>query len=222
MRITDLPFAVLRLQYRLARTPLHLFERGVLSRLDAEAPQRLFLERALGAVDAAAGSMLRDTELEAQGLSRIEKAAVLGEAARLDELADQRRQQAGDELKRRRERAANAPAEAREEARERISEARSTAEDAKQQVVRDAAVRAEQTKKQVDSAAHQKAAAVDETRRNAEKRSEAAEEAKVSSAREELGDAADKRRAASDAHQHAERLDELSAVEKDNRQASTP
>lgn len=71
MRITDLPLAVLRLQYRLARTPLHLIERQVLSRLDAEARQRLFLERALGAVDAAAGSLLRDADLEAGGLDVV-------------------------------------------------------------------------------------------------------------------------------------------------------
>ncbi|BBX18731.1 IF2 family translation initiation factor [Mycolicibacterium duvalii] len=222
MRITDLPFAVLRLQYRLARTPLHLLERGLLSRMDAEAPQRLFLERALGAVDVAAGSMLRDADVEAQGLRRIEKAAVLGEAARLEDVADQRKQEASDELKPRRERAAHAPTEARQKAQERISEARSTAEQAKQQVARDAAAVAQQAKNQVDSAAQQKVAAVEKTRRHAEERSEAVEEAKVSAAREELDDASDKHRAAIDAHQHAERLGELSAVEQHKRQAGTP
>lgn len=221
MKITDLPFAVLRLQYRLARTPLQLLERGVLSRMHAEAPPRLFIERALGAVDAAAGSMLRDTDLEASGLSRIEKAAVLGEASRLDDLAAAQKQQAADELAERRERAANAPAEAREETRERITEARLTAEERKQQAARDAAVRAEEAKKLVDSAAEQKVAAVEKTRQSAEKRSKAVEETKVSAAEEELDDAADKRRAAGGARRRAERLDELSDVEKEKRQAST-
>lgn len=221
MKITDLPFAVLRLQYRLARVPLDLIERGLVSRLDSEAPPRLYFERALGTVDAAAGSALRDPKLIDSGVSRIEKAAVLGEAARLDEQAAQQKQQADNELAERRERAANAPKEARQEAQERISDARQTAEQRKQATAQETAVRAEQAKKQVDNAAEQKVAAVEKTRRNAENRSKAVQDAKVSEAREQLGDAADKQRSAVKSQQRAERLDELSDVEKAKRQAGT-
>lgn len=221
MKITDLPFAVLRLQYRLARMPLQLIERRFVSRMDAEAPPRLYFERAVGTVDAAAGNVLRDTDLEESGINRIEKASVLGEASRLDDLASRQKQQAEDELADRRERAVSAPEEAKQEAQERISEARLTAEQRKQQAAQDAAVRAEQAKKQVDQAAEQKVAAVEKTRRNAENRSRAVETTKVSAAKEELDDAADKRRTAGEARQHAERLDELSDVEKEKRQANT-
>ncbi|MGE2832739.1 IF2 family translation initiation factor [Mycobacterium sp. SMC-4] len=221
MKITDLPFAVLRLQYRLARVPLQLIEQRFVARMDAEAPPRLYFERAVGTVDAAAGSLLRDAKLEESGINRIEKAAVLGEAARLDDLAAQQKQQAEDELAERRERAASAPEEARQEAQERISEARLTAEQRKQQTAQEAAVRAEQAKKQVDDAAEQKVAAVEKTRRNVENRSRAVENTKVSAAKEELEDAADKQRTAGKARQHAERLDELSDVEKEKRQANT-
>lgn len=40
MAITDIPRAVLRVQYRLARTPLQIVEDRVVSRLDAEAEKQ--------------------------------------------------------------------------------------------------------------------------------------------------------------------------------------
>ena len=51
MKITEIPFAALRLQYRIARVPLRLFEQRVLARVDSEAPARLLYERSVGAVD---------------------------------------------------------------------------------------------------------------------------------------------------------------------------
>ena len=52
MEITDVPFAVLRFQYQLARFPLQLFEEQVVARMGSEAPTRLFYERWLGGLDA--------------------------------------------------------------------------------------------------------------------------------------------------------------------------
>ena len=48
MRITKVPFAVLRFQYQLVRFPLQLIEERVVSRMGTEAPARLFYERTLG------------------------------------------------------------------------------------------------------------------------------------------------------------------------------
>lgn len=93
MNISDIPFAVLRIQYRLARTPLHLLGDIVMPRIGEDAPGRLMYERALGALDAAAGDALNDTALQESGISRIQRAAALGEAMRLgawDELASKR------------------------------------------------------------------------------------------------------------------------------------
>ena len=36
MKITEIPFAAMRLQYRIARVPLRLFEQRVLARVDSE------------------------------------------------------------------------------------------------------------------------------------------------------------------------------------------
>ncbi len=88
MKITEIPFAALRLQYRIARVPLRLFEQRVLAGVDSEAPARLLYERSVGAVDAVVGNMLGDSEVEKRGAARVERSEALGEAARLDELAD--------------------------------------------------------------------------------------------------------------------------------------
>src|SRR5689334_11274181 len=105
MKLTDVPFAILRFQYRLARTPLQLVEARIMPRVNQEAPGWLMYERAVGAIDAAAGNALRDAALEESGISRIQRAATLGEAARLDEMAAQTKEHAEDQLARKREKA---------------------------------------------------------------------------------------------------------------------
>ena len=219
MSITDIPFAVLRFQYRLARTPLQLIERGFMTRVDAEAPARVLYERAIGAVDAAAGSFLRDSELEERGITRIEKASALGEAARLDEVADQQKHRAADELRRKREKAATAPQEAGQEARQRVRDAQQKADKRTQDVAQSVASRTAQAKREVDEAAGQKVEAAQKAKRSAQNRSAAAEKMVTSAAEKELDDAAAKRSAATGARAHADRLEHLSEVEKDKRQA---
>ena len=120
MKITEIPFAALRLQYRIARMPLRLFEQRVLVRVDSEAPARLLYERSVGAVDSVVGNMLGDTEVEKQGAARVERSEALGEATRLDELATQTREQADEELRRKRESAASAPGKARATSQRRV------------------------------------------------------------------------------------------------------
>ena len=52
MEITDVPFAVLRFQYQLARFPLQLIEKQVVAGMSSEAPTRVCYERWLGGLDA--------------------------------------------------------------------------------------------------------------------------------------------------------------------------
>ena len=63
MKITTVPFAVLRFQYLIVRVPLQLIEDRVSTRMDAEAPARLFYERSLGMLDATVGRVLGDPKL---------------------------------------------------------------------------------------------------------------------------------------------------------------
>ncbi len=67
MRITRVPFAVLRFQYQLVRFPLQVLEERVVARMGTEAPARLFYERSLGVLDATVGTVLGDSRLRRRG-----------------------------------------------------------------------------------------------------------------------------------------------------------
>ena len=94
MNIAEIPFAVLRFQYQIARVPLQLIENQMAARLGSEAPARLFYERSLGAIDATVGNLLGDPELAKRGAALVERSDALGRAAQLDATATQNREQA--------------------------------------------------------------------------------------------------------------------------------
>lgn len=221
MKITDFPFAILRFQYRIARTPLRLVEDRVVARMDQEAPGRLMYERALGALDAAAGSALRDAELEESGITRIQRAAARGEAMRLDEVAGQKKQQAEDQLAAKRQKASSAPRKARQQAQERVAEAREEADRGKREAAQKAAQRSAAAQQDIAESAEQSVAAVEKAKRSAQNRSKAAENVVTDAAEEQLDDAAQKRRAATSVRAHADRIEDLSDSEKDKRQADS-
>ena len=89
MTITEVPFAVLRVQYQIARFPLLLIEQQMATWLPAEAPARLFYERSLGALDTTVGSLLGDPELQNRGAALVERSDAVGHAAHLDAIASQ-------------------------------------------------------------------------------------------------------------------------------------
>lgn len=214
MKLSDLPFAILRFQYRLARTPLQMVEDRVLPLVDREAPGRLMYERAVGALDAAAGNALRDRALEENGISRIQRVAALGEAMRLDEVAEQKKEHAQDELARKREKAATAPQQARDDAAQRVASAREDAEQEKRQALRDAVDRTAEAKRSIAESADHGVAAAEKSKRSAQNRSKEAEKAVTDVADQELDDAAAKRRAATGARARADRLEDLSDSER--------
>src|SRR4026209_1020546 len=99
MEITDVRFTFLRFQYQLARFPPQLIEEQVVAGMSSEAPTRLFYERWLGGLDATAGKMLGDPDLEKRGAALIERSDALRRAAQLEATATQNQEQAADELK---------------------------------------------------------------------------------------------------------------------------
>ena len=204
MNITDIPFAALRLQYRIARAPLRLFEHSVLPRIDSEAPARLLYERSVGTVDSAVGSILRDADVAKRGTALIERSEALGEAARLDELATQKREKADDELRREQESVAAAPGEARATADGKVQATRAAAEQRKRQATQTAAKRTAEAKQRIDEGAANKVEAVDTAKRAKQQTITAAEESAVAAAKSELDDAAEKRSEAVDKRAHAD------------------
>lgn len=113
MRVTEIPFAALRFQYQLVRFPLELIEQRLLSRMDSEAPARLFCERSLGALDATVGNALGDEKLRERGAALIERSDALGRAAQLDAMATQTRDRADADLQATRDEAIQDQQEAR-------------------------------------------------------------------------------------------------------------
>ena len=131
MEITDVPFAVLRFQYQLARFPLQLIEEQVVAGMSSEAPTRLFYERWLGGLDATVGKMLGDPDLEKRGTALIERSDALSRAAQLDATATQNQERADDELKAKRGKAIEDQKDARAVKEREVEEARTAAEERK-------------------------------------------------------------------------------------------
>ena len=146
MKITDIPFAAMRLQYRIARAPLQFIEERVIARMDPEAPGRLLFERSVGSIDAMVGTVLRDDDVASRGAAQVQRSEALAEAIRLDEAAAQQRADADEELRRKQEEVAAAPSKARKRTLQKVEDARSTAEKRKHRETENAAKRTEEAK----------------------------------------------------------------------------
>src|SRR6186997_809903 len=132
MSVTVLPLSVLRFQYQMARVPFQVMEEQFVARMDPQAPARLFYERWLGALDAAAGMVLGDPELKQRGAALAERSDAPGRVAQLDATATgQQQQQAADELKSKRDQAKQGLSRARATKQRKVTAARNAAQDRK-------------------------------------------------------------------------------------------
>ena len=150
MKTTDVPFAVLRLQYQLARIPLQLIEAQMAAWMGSEAPPRLFYERWLGGLDATVGNLLGDPKLEERGAALIDGSDALDRAAQLDATATQKQAQADDELKAKRDNAIKDQKGARAPKERQVKEARTAAEQRKRAAAQAAEKRTAAAKQQAD------------------------------------------------------------------------
>jgi hypothetical protein len=129
MSVTDLPLSVLRFQYQMARVPFQVMEEQFVARMDPQAPARLFYEHWLGALDTAAGMVLRDPELKQRGAALAERSDALGRVAQLDATATRQQEQAADELKTKRDQAKQGLNHARATKQRKVTAARNGAQD---------------------------------------------------------------------------------------------
>ena len=150
MRITNIPFAVLGLQYKIARFPLQLIEDRLFARMDAETPARLFYERSLGLMDATVGNVLGDSVLKMRGEALAERSDALSRAARLDAAAARKEARAAADLSSTLDNVAEKSSRARASANRNVKEAWTEAEERKNGQAQAAGERAEAAKHQVD------------------------------------------------------------------------
>lgn len=116
MRATTLPRTLAVLQYKVASYPAQLLEVRVLAPFLAdESPLRLAYERALGTLDATAGSLLGDDGLRDRGRALRERAQRVDKVAVLEAKADERREEATTTLRQRQQELAAQKAQAQRE-----------------------------------------------------------------------------------------------------------
>ena len=166
------------------------------ARLTSDAPARLFYERSVGALDATVGRLLGDPELEKRGAALVERSDALGRAAHLDATATQKREQADDELKAKRDEALQDQKEARTAKAQEVEHAKSTAEERKRAAADAAAQRTAAVKRQADEAAARRVNSAEAAKRDeqakiraAEQQATAAAASKREDAQAKLGDA---------------------------------
>ena len=215
MKTTDVPFAVLRFQYALARIPLQLIEAQIAAWMGSEAPPRLFYQRSLGVLDATVGNLLGDPKLEERGGARIERSDVPDRAAQLDATATQKQAQADDELKAKRDNAIKDQKGARAPKERQVKEPRTTAEQRKGAAAQAAEKRTAAAKQQADDVAQRKNSA-EAAKREEQAKIAAAEQTATAAAESKLDDAQTTRSDAAGMSAQADQLEQLADVEKQN------
>ena len=219
MEITDVPFAVLRFQYQLARLPLQLIEEQVVAGMSSEAPTRLFYERWLGGLDAAVGKMLGDPDLEKRGAALIERSDALRRAAQLDATATQNQERADDELKAKRGKAIEEQKDARAVKEREVEEARTAAEERKRAAAEAAKERTAAAKQQADEHAAQRMTSAEAAKRDEQATITAAEQKATAAAESKLDEVQAKHSDAASKRAQADQVEELADIEKQKRQS---
>jgi hypothetical protein len=220
MNITEIPLAVLRLQYRIARVPLELIDQRIVSQMDAEAPLRLLYERSIGSLDAAVGNILRDSKLRQRGTALAERSEALSRAAALDAAAVRRKQEAEAELQQGAQKAASAKEHARETNKREVVDALKDARDRKQDAADTAAKQTKAAKDRIDEVAAERARSTEKAKRAAVDIADAVEGAKTAEAEGKLDDAREKAAEAENKLEHADRVEDFADTEAAKRKAA--
>ena len=219
MSVTDLPLSVLRFQYQMARVPFQVMEEQFVARMDPQAPARLFYERWLGALDAAAGMVLGDPELKQRGAALAERSDALGRVAQLDATATRQREQAADELKSKRDQAKQGLSHARATKQRKVTAARNAAQDRKGTAAEAGAKRSAAAKPQADEVAAQRINAAEAATREGQATSRAGEENAAKVAESDLNAAQATRSDAATQRAQADQVENLADAETQKREA---
>ena len=211
---------LISLPYELTRRPLVAVSEGLTGRLREDAAPRVYLDKAIGSADRLAGSLLRNDEIAQRGTDRLERTAGLAEAATLERKAQAKREQARATQSAGRKKAQTQRKAAQETLAHGLDEADAVEAQAKRDA-RTAATKAAAAKKAAaNREASKKKSAAEQRRARTEKVASAKEQAAQRQAAAELQDARDNQKAAADARKDAERLEQLTAAKKAERQSS--
>lgn len=208
---------LISLPYEAVRLPLTVVDRGLSRRLSESSLPRLTVGRTLGTADKVAGTLLRNRDLTARGVGRIEHVDTLIAATLLEAEAAVKRQAAEDVAEAGRRDAAAKREAANERATAAFSEADEAEKEGKQQAAAKAKKAAAAKKAEADGAAAEKAEMVARRKKAVAEKAEAKKKAARDEAKADLADARESKEAAAEARTDAEVLSDLAEAKKAER-----
>ena len=208
---------LIALPYEVARLPLAIVDTSLVRRLPETSGTRVTLDRAIGSADKLAGTLLGNRDIAQRGADRIEHSEKLLTAARLEQEAATRREQARETAAAGRRKATRK----RKAAQDRAASGLDEADAAEARGKRDAKVKAAKTASAKKASADRRAASRTATAEQRKGRLDSAAEARKQSAQRkakaELEDARATKQSASEARSDAERLSDLTEAKKQER-----
>lgn len=221
MNVLTLPRSVAAIEYKALRLPATLLQTQVVVRfLEEDSKLRLGFERALGALDEKAGSLLSNKALADRGRVLRRRSEILGKAVQLEEVADQRAAAAEATLREGRKKAAKTREQAVLAERQGVQDALREEQAEKARIEREAADRAKAEKKRVAAQTQAKVKAVTSTLDAQESRIDATEKARTAAPTAQLEDAVAQKKTADAERAKAERLAQLADAERESRKAA--
>lgn len=208
---------LIALPYEVARLPLTLADRTLAGRVAETSGPRVALDQAIGSADRLAGALLRNDALARRGTERLERSEKLLTAARLEQEAQARRQQASRTAASGRDGAARKRQEAQDRAASGLVEADAVEARGKKEAKARSARTAAQKKTAADKRAADQAASVRQRKGRVDSTAEAQKKKVQRAARSELDDARETKQSAAGARADAERLSKLAETKKQER-----
>jgi hypothetical protein len=208
---------VIALPYELVRLPLAILDTGLSTTLAVTSGPRVALDRAIGVSDQLAGALLRNPDIAQRGADRLERSHKLLMAARLEEEAATRREQARETAAAGSRQAAQQRNAAQKRAASGLEEADAAEARGKQQAKAKAARTASAKKAAADKRAAGRTATVVQARTRVDSAAEAKKRAAQQAVESELDDARETQQAAERTRADADRLGDLAAAKKQER-----
>jgi hypothetical protein len=221
MNVLTLPKAAATLEYKALRLPATLLETQVVVRFLAEdSALRLGFEKALGALDEKAGSLLGNEALATRGHALRRRSEILGKAVALETKAETRKASAAATLQAGKESAERTREQARRTQREGAQEALREEQTEKRRLEQEAQARLQAETKRVEDEAKAKAAAVAAQLDAQEQRIDQVSKARTAAPKAQLAGAAAEKKAAGAERAKADRLKKLTADERETRRSA--
>jgi hypothetical protein len=190
---------LIAMPYEIARLPLVIVDNSLTRRLPETSVARMTLDRTIGSADKLAGTLIGDRVLAKRGTDRIDHAEKVRTAARLEQEAEQKREQAKERAVSGLDEADVAEARGKHQAKAAATRTASAKQAAADKRAEERVSVVEQRKERVETAAQSK-------KRAAQQRAQA-----------ELETARETRVSAAETRQDAERLDDLVEAKKASR-----